>query len=140
MKKQIRLTVDAVVIRNGKILLVKRLWEPFRSCWALPGGFVEYGETTEDACIRELVEETSVKGKIGGLIGVYSDPKRDPRGHTITVAYLVSWILGEGKPSEETKEVKWFSIKRLPEIAFDHADIIKDALSAIRQKSGKGNT
>lgn len=132
MKKQIRLTVDAVVVKNDKILLVKRTWDPFKDSWALPGGFVEYGEKTENACLRELEEETCVKGSICKLIGVYSDPNRDPRGHTITVAYLVNWVSGEGKSSEETKEVRWFSIKQLPKIAFDHAEIIKDALSTIK--------
>lgn len=132
--KCIRLATDAVVIKEGKVLLVKRIWNPSKNCWALPGGYVEYGEKTEKACLRELVEETSVKGKIVDLVGVYSDPKRDPRGHTVSVAYLVDWLSGNGKSSNETKEVKWFSIKNLPELAFDHSEIIKDALSNNEQK------
>jgi len=135
MKKQIRLTADAVVIKNGSILLVKRTWTPFKNGWALPGGFVEYGEKTEDACIRELEEEASIKGKMKTLIGAYSDPKRDPRGHTITIAYLVDYISGKLNSSGETREVKWFKLDDLPNLAFDHKVIIKDALHAIRRKN-----
>lgn len=140
MKKQIRLTADAVVLKNGKILLVKRMWDPSKDLWALPGGYVEYGESTEKACLRELAEETSVRGKVGSLVGVYSDPERDPRGHTITVAYVVDWVRDNPKSSDETKEVKWFDLNNLPKLAFDHADIIKDALSTIKQKTEKGAT
>ncbi len=128
MYKLIPLTTDAVVLYKGKVLLIKRLKDPFQNHWALPGGFVEYGEKTEDACLRELEEETSLKGKIKELIGVYSKPDRDPRGHIITIAYLVTPISKAVKPADDAKEVKWFSINKLPKLAFDHLDIIKDAV------------
>jgi len=80
------LTVDGILIKNGSILLIQRKHSPFQGTWALPGGFVEYGEKTENAMIREMSEETGLKIKICALLGVYSDPHRDPRGHTVTVA------------------------------------------------------
>lgn len=83
-----RITVDAwIVDPRGRILLVRRGRAPFRGRWSLPGGFCEWGETTEEACAREVREETGVEVRIGAVLGVYSDPKRDPRGHTVTVVY-----------------------------------------------------
>ncbi|MCI4365729.1 MAG: NUDIX hydrolase, partial [Thermoplasmata archaeon] len=87
------LAVDAVWIRRGRVLLVRRGRTPFRGEWALPGGFVEIGETVEAAVLRELKEETGLVGKLGRLVGVYSDPGRDPRKHTVSVVYT---ILGAG--------------------------------------------
>lgn len=84
------LTVDAVIILNGKIVLVKRNNYPFKNEFALPGGFVEVGETTEAAAIRESFEETGLSIDLIKLIGVYSDPSRDPRGHTVSVCYLAT--------------------------------------------------
>ena len=88
--KQPAIAVDCVVFDNqGRLLLIQRKNAPFKGNYALPGGFVEYGEATETAARRELLEETGLK--LGGkmyLVGVYSDPKRDPRGHTISIAYV----------------------------------------------------
>lgn len=126
--KLIPLTTDAVVIRGNKILLIKRKKKPYKNSWALPGGFVNYGEKVEDACLREFKEETSLSGKIQHLIGVYSHPKRDPRGHVISIAFLISDIKGKEKSGDDAESVKWFPCKNLPKMAFDHLDIIKDAL------------
>ncbi len=83
------LTVDCVVLNpRGEVLLIERKNEPFRGHFALPGGFVDIGETVEDACRRELMEETGVKAGKLTLVGVYSDPNRDPRGHTASVVFL----------------------------------------------------
>jgi 8-oxo-dGTP diphosphatase len=82
------LTADGVLIKNGKILLIKRKNEPWKGMYALPGGFVEYGERVEDTVLREVFEETGLKASIIALVGIYSSPDRDPRGHIITVAYL----------------------------------------------------
>ena len=87
--KKPSLTADGILIENNRILLIQRKNEPFKGKWALPGGFVEFGEKTEDTVIREFYEETGLKTKIRDLIGVYSDPGRDPRGHTITIAYFL---------------------------------------------------
>ncbi len=122
------LTVDGVVLRKGKVLLIKRSAYPYEGYWALPGGFVELGETVEDAVVREIKEETDLTCEPVRVVGVYSDPKRDPRGHTITLAYILKIICGVAKKTDEAAEVKYFGFGDLPEkIAFDHGKIICDA-------------
>ncbi len=119
---------DAVIIQNGKLLLVRRNTEPFRGMWALPAGRLEENETFEECCIREVKEETGLGVKIEKLIGVYSDPKRDPR-KTVTVAFLCTVKEGKETPQKgEIKEVKWFQSNNLPALAFDHKKIIECAL------------
>ncbi|MBU4406392.1 MAG: NUDIX hydrolase, partial [Candidatus Altiarchaeota archaeon] len=92
-----RLTVDAVILDREKnsIVLVKRGIYPFEGMWALPGGFVEYKETVENATIREAKEETGLDIEIERMVGVYSDPERDPRGHTVAVTFLCRRVGGE---------------------------------------------
>lgn len=119
-------TVDAVVVDGGRVLLVKRRFDPFKGRWALPGGFVEEGETVENAAKREAFEETGIKVKLVKFVGVYSDPKRDSRG-TISVAFLAKPLSKKIKGDVEVEDVKWFSLDELPSIAFDHAKIIEDA-------------
>jgi 8-oxo-dGTP diphosphatase len=125
-----KVVTDALILtRDGKIVLVKRRDEPFRGFYAIPGGFVEYGETVEAACVREAFEETGLRVKIERLLGVYSNPTRDPRGHTAGVAYICRLVGGSLKDSDETEGVRAFSkdeIKKL-KLAFDHAKILKDA-------------
>jgi len=133
MKRRIpALTVDGILFEGHSILLVKRKHGPFQGAWALPGGFVEYGEKTEDAVVREVFEETNIKTKIHSLIGVYSDPHRDPRGHTITIVYLIDRIDGDLCAGDDASSVKLFKMNELPALAFDHAEIIKDALQRFR--------
>jgi 8-oxo-dGTP diphosphatase len=122
------LTVDAVLLKGDEVLLIRRGREPFKGWWAIPGGFVEVGERTEDAVRRELVEETGLKGDVVDLLGVYSDPRRDPRGHTVTVAYVlkVSGIV-HTSDLDDADEARWFRFDELPELAFDHAKILADA-------------
>ena len=124
-----KVTVDGVVLKDGKVLLVKRKNPPFRDKWALPGGFVDYGETTEDAVVREVLEETGLKTQIDSLFGVYSDPQRDPRGHTITVVYLLEVYGGELKSGDDAADVRFFDLDDLPVLSFDHEKIIKDVAS-----------
>ncbi|HEX3034827.1 MAG TPA: NUDIX hydrolase [Thermodesulfobacteriota bacterium] len=129
MEKSITLTVDPIIITDdGKVVLVKRSFDPYKDHWALPGGIVDYGETVEDAVIREAKEETGFDIKIEKLVGVYSDPKRDPRGHFVSVCFLTKVGGGELKISEETKEVKLFSKEELKSLkfAFDHEKILRD--------------
>jgi 8-oxo-dGTP diphosphatase len=121
------LTVDGILIEDGSILLIQRKHPPFQGTWALPGGFVEYGEKTEDAMIREMFEETGLKIKIRALLGVYSDPHRDPRGHTVTVAYLIERVGESLNAGDDAMSAKFFKTNELPELAFDHASIVKDA-------------
>ena len=119
-------TADGIIIKNRQILLVKRKNPPFKGKWALPGGFVEYREKTEDTVIREVLEETGLKTKINQLAGVYSDPDRDPRGHTITIVYNLNIVNGELISGDDAKDAKFFELNRLPDLAFDHAQIIND--------------
>ena len=127
-----KLTVDGAVIKDKKILLVKRKNYPFKGSWALPGGFVEYNERVEDAVVREIYEETGLKTKVKNLVGVYSDPKRDPRGHVVTIVYLLESKEDEPRGGDDAAEAKFFDFKSLPSLAFDHDIILKDILKEVR--------
>lgn len=130
-----RLTVDGVIIEKGKILLVRRNIEPFKGYWTLPGGHVEYGERVEDAITREMKEELGVSVKIKRLVGVYSDPGRDPRGHTISIAFLLERTGGEIQIDWEASEYKFFPLGRLPrKIGFDHRKIVRDARTMLEEE------
>ena len=127
-------TVDAVVFRdagNGshqEVLLIQRKHDPFAYRWALPGGFMDIDETLESAIARELSEETGLQAKSVTQFHAFSAPDRDPRGRTISVAFLVS-VEPDQQPSadDDAQSVKWFPVDRLPELAFDHAEIIRMA-------------
>ena len=128
-KKQPALTVDAVIFdRHDRLLLIRRKNPPFKGRHALPGGFVEVGETVEAAAARELMEETGLKAKSQRLIGVYSDPKRDPRGHTVSVAFLME-ATGTPKGGDDATSAEFMADWRTKKLAFDHAKILADALS-----------
>ncbi len=124
-------TADCVVITREaepKVLLIQRAIEPYKGCWAFPGGFMNMDETTEQCAIRELEEETGLKLDIMHQIGAYSKVDRDPRGRTITVAYLA--IID--KPvqvngQDDAAKAEWFPINNLPHLAFDHQEIMNDA-------------
>ncbi|MCD6406347.1 NUDIX hydrolase [Candidatus Aerophobetes bacterium] len=127
-------TVDAIVEEEDKILLVRRKNSPYG--WALPGGFVDYGETLEDAVRRELKEETNLDVKELYQFHTYSDPGRDPRFHTISTVFVVK-AEGRLKAGDDAKNVGVFSKDSLPpDIAFDHARIIKDYFQCKRLKEG----
>lgn len=123
-----RITTDGIVVKNKKILLIERKNHPFKGKWALPGGFVEYGEKTEDAVMREVLEETGLKTKIKQLAGVYSDPNRDPRGHTITVVYILDITAGDIQAGDDASNTKFFNLNELPDLSFDHNIIIEEVL------------
>ncbi|WP_423792562.1 NUDIX domain-containing protein [Methanocaldococcus indicus] len=120
------LTVDGILEMNKKILLIKRKNNPYKDFYALPGGFVECGETLEEAIIREIKEETNLDVEVESLFNVYSSPNRDPRGHIVTVVYILKCIGGELKAKTDAKDVKFFDINNLPKLAFDHEKIIND--------------
>ena len=123
------LAVDGVIIEKGKVLMVKQAHFPFIGYWVLPGGHVEYRETVEQAIKREMKEELGVSVKIKGILGVYSDPKRDPRYHSVSVAYLLKKGKGKISISKEASDYKYFPLKSLPKkIGFDHRKIIKDLI------------
>ncbi|MCQ6962738.1 NUDIX domain-containing protein [Methanolobus chelungpuianus] len=121
-----KLTVDAVIIYDGRIVLVQRKNPPFEGKFALPGGFVDIGETVESAVVREAREETGLSIEIVKLLGVYSDPLRDPRGHTVSICYL-SQGHGTLEAGSDAKDVFLFDVNDLPEMAFDHNMILEQA-------------
>lgn len=125
-------TADCVVITKEdtpQVLLIQRGFEPFKGCWAIPGGFMNMDETTEQCAIRELEEETGLKISDVQQIGAFSKVDRDPRGRTVTVAYLtlVDAPL-EVKGLDDAAKAQWFPLTALPSLAFDHADILRDAI------------
>jgi 8-oxo-dGTP diphosphatase len=120
------LTVDALWIAGGRVLLVRRGREPFKGRWALPGGFVEVGESVEEAVLRELSEETGLAPREYRLQGVYSRPGRDPRRPTVSVVFRV-----RGKPSfptggSDAREARWLPLAEARGLAFDHDEIVRD--------------
>ncbi len=124
------LTVDAVILYDNKLVLIKRLNPPFQNEFAIPGGFVEVGETVEAATVREAKEETGLDIKLIKLLGVYSDPARDPRGHTVTICYLAKGF-GKLKAGSDAKDIRLFGFNEIPKLAFDHNEILKNAKSDI---------
>jgi 8-oxo-dGTP diphosphatase len=122
---------------KGRVLLVRRGNPPFKGCYALPGGFVDVGESVEDACRRELMEETGIKAGKLRLLGVYSDPKRDPRGHTCSVVYLGRLARAPTpKAGDDAQAAEWVEDWTGVRLAFDHAAILADAQRALRQARG----
>ncbi len=121
------LAADVLVINDDKVLLIDRKNEPLG--WAIPGGFVDLYETMEQAALRELHEETGIEANINDLhlLGIYSDPKRDTRGHTVSAVYIF-FSDKEAYAADDAKDAKYFHIDNLPEnTAFDHREILQDA-------------
>lgn len=133
-------TVDIVVytIQNNelKVLLVKRGIEPFKNKWAIPGGFVRIDESLEDAAKRELKEETGVRDVYLEQLYTFGNLNRDPRGRVITVAYMALVNLDKTNlnASTDVSEAEWFSIKKIPSLAFDHKKILDYSLKRLRWK------
>ena len=132
---KIFVTVDIIVADSTveKILLIQRKNEPFKGMWALPGGFVDENEDLETAAHRELLEETSIEVKALTQVKAFGKPGRDPRQHTVSVAF--AGIAAQNvvvKAADDAKEAKWFDRKNLPELAFDHAEIIEAANKVLK--------
>ncbi len=127
-------TVDTVIeLEDGSIVLILRKNPPLG--WALPGGFVDYGETVEQAAVREAAEETGLSVKLGKIVGVYSDPHRDPRQHTISVVFAAK---AKGTPvgGDDAGEARAFRPDRLPvQLAFDHRRILDDYFQMKSQRT-----
>ncbi len=133
------LTVDGIIFEGDSFLAVKRKNEPFQGMYALPGGFVDYGETVEEAVVREIFEETSLKTEVYLPVGVYSRPDRDPRGHTVSCVYILSRIGGKAKAGDDAAAVKWLSFREPGELAFDHGEILKDAVKILEEQKNPPN-
>lgn len=132
------LTVDAVWLRSGKVLLVRRGRPPYRGYWAFPGGFVELRETVEEAVVRELQEETGLAGRPVALVGVYSGPDRDPRKPTTTVAFLMGGRGGEPRAQSDAALAAWVPLVEAHPLAFDHGRILEDARRLERSQKRRG--
>jgi 8-oxo-dGTP diphosphatase len=135
------LTADVVVLalseEDIEVLLIQRGKPPFQGEWAFPGGFVNIGESPQSAASRELEEETGIQNVRLEQLRAFGDPGRDPRGHTVTVAYLA--VIGasaplQGEAGSDAVQVRWWSVDDLPVLAFDHADILTYALQMLRSK------
>jgi 8-oxo-dGTP diphosphatase len=124
------LATDCVVLDGaGRVLLIRRKNEPYRGALALPGGFVEIGESVEAACCRELREETGLEVDQLELVGVYSDPARDPRGHVCSVTFLAQIDGATAVAGDDAAAVEWVRDPDEHQLAFDHARILRDALN-----------
>ena len=134
------LATDAVWLRRGRVLLVRRGRWPFQGWWALPGGFVELRETVEHAVLRELREETGLRGTIDGLVGVYSGPHRDPRKPITSVVFLIRGRGGPPKGGDDAAEARWTPFAQVPSLAFDHRVILDDALALHRRRGRHRST
>ena len=131
-------TTDTLVFREGveciEVLLIKRKKEPYKDYWAIPGGFLEIEETPIEGAKRELLEETSLDIEILKAVGTCGDIDRDPRGRTITIVFY-TFIHNGGqmaKATSDAAEVKWFSVKKMPEMAFDHSEIFREGLLKLK--------
>jgi 8-oxo-dGTP diphosphatase len=134
MRQEIAVTVDCIVFKDIetsiKILLIKRKNDPFKNSWAIPGGFLEVFESLEEGAKRELKEETGVGIEQLIQLNTYGAVDRDPRGRTVSIAFV--GVLNEKQKiiaGDDAKEVNWFNLEDLPDLAFDHSVIIEDAKS-----------
>jgi 8-oxo-dGTP diphosphatase len=121
------LTADAIILYEGGFVLIRRGNEPFKGRLALPGGFVNKDETVEQAVIRETKEETGLDTEIIRLVGVYSDPGRDPRGPTVSVCYRLRVTGGMPRASSDAAAVELIPPDVVPTLAFDHSRMLDDA-------------
>ena len=118
-----------ILEKDGKILLVRRNKNPYKGTWSLPGGYVEYGETVEQAVERELLEECGLKVKIDKLLGVYSDPKRQPDKHVIAICFAATPIAANSKATSSEGVGSFFAKNSVPpKLAFDHRKMLDDYL------------
>jgi 8-oxo-dGTP diphosphatase len=135
-------TVDVILERESKILMVRRKKEPYKDHLALPGGFVNEGETVEEAMKREAMEETSLEVHPLEILGVYSDPKRDPRKHIVTVVFVGIIVSGDLRANDDAASIEWIQLGSIEQLqqqklfAFDHAQILQD----YRQWKSSGGT
>jgi 8-oxo-dGTP diphosphatase len=138
------LTVDIILFYREadrvEVLLIKRANDPFKGRWAFPGGFVDENESLENAAARELREETGLKKIRLEQVGAFGDPGRDPRGHTISIAFAaVLEARVEAKAADDAEDAAWHTVARPPRLAFDHKKILRVALEHMFNKSKQGS-
>lgn len=140
MTSPIRVAVDTVIftIKDGELqtLLIQMKKQPFTHRWAFPGGLIEATETSSEAAIRFLNEQTGLPGKYLEQLKTFDDPARDPLGRVISIAYfaLVSFDGSKLHTNDKYADVRWWPVKHLPELAYDHSEIAKTALERLRSK------
>ena len=131
-------TTDCVIFgfdgAELKVLLIERGIEPFKGRWAFPGGFLNMEETGEQGALRELQEETGLTGAFIEQFHTFTEPKRDPRERVITIAYYALVRIQEVKGGDDAARAKWFSLKEIPQLAFDHDAILRMAISTLRER------
>ena len=133
------LTVDAVIFSKSdegfNVLMIRRAPDPFKDCWAFPGGFVNIDEVLDDAVYRELKEETNISNIALKRFDIFDAVDRDPRERTVSVVYY-GFIDGSSEPikaGDDAKDAKWFPVNKLPELAFDHSVILKKVLKEMKK-------
>jgi 8-oxo-dGTP diphosphatase len=121
-------TVDVILNRASEVLMVRRKKDPFKDHLSLPGGFVNEGETIEEAMKREAMEETSLEVEPVDILGVYSDPKRDPRKHIVTVVFIGIIVGGTSRAGDDAASIEWVKLANIEQhqVAFDHTQILHD--------------
>ncbi|RBQ24026.1 ADP-ribose pyrophosphatase [Candidatus Methanobinarius endosymbioticus] len=121
---------------NTEFILIKRKNHPFKNHWAIPGGFVDYGESVENSAIRESKEETAIDIQLKKLFNVYSDPNRDPRGHTITIVYLATGNFNKMNAESDAVDIGIFSFNdiKIMDLSFDHKKILNDVCNDFNKK------
>ncbi|MBI4393001.1 MAG: NUDIX hydrolase [Euryarchaeota archaeon] len=132
-----KVTVDALAIVGDGLVLVLRDRPPFEGHWALPGGFVDRHETCEAAVVRELAEETGLRGSVRRLLGVYSKPSRDEARRTVALAYEIDVVGGTLQGGDDAREARVFPLDALPPLAFDHGEMVADLKSGLREGKSK---
>ena len=133
--KSSKIAVDPLIVKENKIILLRRAGYPFEGMLEFPGGMVEYGETVEHAVVREAEEETGLKVRIKEILGVYSEKSRDPRFHSVSVAFIVEPMGGKLRGSFEG-EPQWLDMDKIKfkNLGFDHAKILKDYIKWKKKK------
>lgn len=132
-------TVDLIILRKAddgdEVLLVQRARDPFKGAWAFPGGFVDENESLENAAKRELKEETGLRGVRLQQLHAYGDPGRDPRGHTVSIAFI-GFLRSKRRveAADDAADARWFPLTRLPRLAFDHRKVLRDAVRWVESR------
>lgn len=131
------MTADCVVFSREEtglsVLLIERVNEPFKGCWAFPGGFMDMDEDAEACAIRELKEETGLEIRSMKQVGAFTEVNRDPRGRTVSIAFYAVIEKSEVKGSDDAAQARWFPIDSVPPLAFDHEEILRMALEEIKK-------
>lgn len=122
-----RVAVDLIIVQDDRVVLIERKNEPYQGQWCLPGGFVDAGEQVHEAAIREAKEETGLTLELDDLVGIYDAPGRDPRGPVISITYRATPTGGELAADTDAADARWWSLDDLPDLGFDHEQMIADA-------------